>query len=110
MNEVVAKLDPAHEGSDAEAAPEFQDNSEFQSHDEAPADTCESEPPMEFENGHADTQFEVAPEGEPQNDELSTGFAFEFTSAPQDDQDAELEGEPNPPQFESSGLPAPPIA
>jgi HEAT repeat protein len=115
LNAVVAKLDPVHDGSDSEAAPEFQNNSEFESHElheGGPTGSFESQsqPPMEFENGHADTQFEVAPEGEPQNGAASTGFAFEFTPAPKDDPDAELAGEPNPSQFESSGLPAPPIA
>lgn len=110
LNEVLAKLDSADEGSNVEGEGSSQDNSEFESHSHDQAAVCDSEAPMEFENGHADTQFEVAPEGEPRNGEMSTGFAFEFASTPKDDPEPELETEHNPPQFESSGLPAPPIA
>lgn len=110
LNEVLAKLDSSDEGPNREGDKSFQNNSEFESHSDNQAAVCDSEAPMEFENGHADTQFEVAPEGESRNGEMSTGFAFEFASAPKDDPEPELETEHNPPQFESSGLPAPPIA
>lgn len=114
LGEVIARLDPSHEDSEApvECEAERQDDSDLEARPETTSSTAVSElaPPMEFENGHADTQFEVEPEGQSQESEMSTSFAFEFTPSAKDESEPELETERNPPQFESSGLPAPPIA
>ncbi|HXD34633.1 MAG TPA: HEAT repeat domain-containing protein [Pyrinomonadaceae bacterium] len=115
LTDAIAKLEAAQGDSqpNGEYETAIQANSEFETQPEADGSSetgYESAPPMDFENGHADTQFECAPTGEPQEAEMSAGFAFEFAPASKDESEEELDTEPNPPQFESSGLPAPPIA
>lgn len=114
LDAAIAKLGPHQHGPQNECAEQAEAHSGFETQplpDSESQSECESELHPSFLSAQSADPLEVQVEGEPEaqtESEPSPGFAFEFVPALLSE--AETNHEPERPQLEGSGLPAPPIA